>query len=465
MVLTPHLGSRSARVWLRWLIASVLVDSIIAGFLRFDDLIEVAHGDHSAAGLVGAAGLISLAVVLAAAVGATRALRRLDAPAPGDEVMAAVGSACREWLWEADVELTLTYCSPAVTALLGYPPEQLIGQSIPTLLDAEGEECCRRMLTAAIATRSGWQDRKSSWRHAEGYLVRLQGSAVPIVNDIGDVLGFRGARRALVDSPRVEETLVAARLRLTQVLTDRGFDIALQPIVNVNTGRLVGVEALARFQDGRGPDHWFGDARLTGQALELERATLFAALRTMDQIPSDCYLSVNASPELATDPEFLEQLTHGSVQLDRLVVEVTEHVAIERYDDIRAALLPLRERGLRLAVDDTGAGYASFSHVLQLRPDIIKVDRSLIAKLAVDPARRSLVTAMVLLALDLDATVTAEGVETLDELNVLATLSVDHAQGYFLARPTTDIRRWASWHDRTWPIPFATEAATTISLV
>jgi EAL domain-containing protein (putative c-di-GMP-specific phosphodiesterase class I) len=110
----------------------------------------------------------------------------------------------------------------------------------------------------------------------------------------------------------------------------------------------------------------------------------------------------------------------------------------------------LRNAGVRVAVDDTGAGYASLSHVLQLRPDVIKIDRSLITELATDAARRSLVTSLVLLALDLGAVVTGEGVETFAELETLAVLGVDHGQGYLLSRPTTDPLQWAGWARRQW---------------
>ena len=114
------------------------------------------------------------------------------------------------------------------------------------------------------------------------------------------------------------------------------------------------------------------------------------------------------------------------------------------------ALAPLRERGIRLAIDDTGAGFASLSHVLKLRPNIIKIDRSLITHITSDPARRSLVTALILLALDLEATVTAEGIETPSELETLATLGVDLGQGYLLGRPSVDQKLWQRWSARSW---------------
>ena len=90
---------------------------------------------------------------------------------------------------------------------------------------------------------------------------------------------------------------------------------------------------------------------------------------------------------------------------------------------------------MRLAVDDPGAGYASFHHVLRLRPDIIALDRSLISYIGSDPAQRSLVTAVAPLALDLGARLTAEGVETEDQLSAVTDLGVDHGQGYLLGRP------------------------------
>ena len=120
------------------------------------------------------------------------------------------------------------------------------------------------------------------------------------------------------------------------------------------------------------------------------------------------------------------------------------------YHEIAAVLDPLRKRGLRIAVDDVGAGYASFSHVLGLRPDVIKIDRSLVVDIDKDLARRSFVTAIVLLAIDLRARVTAEGVERPEELTALAVLGVDQAQGYLLCRPTLDTDQWKRWPQNEW---------------
>jgi EAL domain-containing protein (putative c-di-GMP-specific phosphodiesterase class I) len=127
------------------------------------------------------------------------------------------------------------------------------------------------------------------------------------------------------------------------------------------------------------------------------------------------------------------------------VLELTEHQAVVSYAAVRERLAPLRAKGLKLAIDDTGAGFASLRHVVELRPDIIKVDRSLVTSIDTDRARRSVVTTFVLLALDIGATVIAEGVETPSELATVSSLGVDEAQGFLLARPTSNPLAWARW--------------------
>lgn len=245
--------------------------------------------------------------------------------------------------------------------------------------------------------------------------------------------------------PGQAESHEAARQRVDHVLQRRQLDIALQPVVDLTTGRLAGTEALARFRDGRAPDIWLAEAVDTGQGLALDRLTFMSAVQQLKRLPAHCYLSVNATPELILDGQLGDWLNGQQVPLERLVIEVTEHVKIASYAELHVCLAQLRECGVRLAIDDTGAGYASFNHVLQLRPDIIKIDRSLIANITEDAARRSLVTALVLLALDLNATVVAEGVETPSELTTLAALGIDCAQGFLLARPSTDHGRWRRW--------------------
>jgi EAL domain-containing protein (putative c-di-GMP-specific phosphodiesterase class I) len=247
--------------------------------------------------------------------------------------------------------------------------------------------------------------------------------------------------------------VLAARQRLMDVLDRGSLTTAMQPIVDLERDRWVGVEALARFPDGRGPDLWFREATEMGLGIELELLAVKTALSRAGELPSGIGISVNASPSLILDERLNEAIHESGIALDRLTLEITEHAAVTEYDDITTALLVLRERGMCLAVDDTGAGYSSFSHVLQLRPDVIKLDRSMILDIATDPARRAFVTAVVLLALELSATITAEGVETRAQLETAAVLGIDHVQGSLLSRPETSPATWRSWEGRRWVSP------------
>jgi EAL domain-containing protein (putative c-di-GMP-specific phosphodiesterase class I) len=108
---------------------------------------------------------------------------------------------------------------------------------------------------------------------------------------------------------------------------------------------------------------------------------------------------------------------------------------VEDYDALVRALDGLRSQGVRVAVDDTGAGYAGLAHILRLRPDIIKLDIDLTRGIDADPVRRALAASLVAFGGDIGATITAEGIETGEELEALRTLGVTCGQGYYLARP------------------------------
>lgn len=269
------------------------------------------------------------------------------------------------------------------------------------------------------------------------------------VQDLERQVSAQGAHLAATEGLRRRLTAIVHRTE--RLLADPdGLQIALQPIVDVETGEWCAVEALARFPDNRSPDLWFAEAHEVGLGIVLERRALERAVSTLPLLPARVTLSVNASPAMVLDRGLAEVLDGCGAARSRLVVEVTEHAAVSGYEEIRAALLPHRELGLQLAVDDTGAGYASFAHVLRLRPDIIKLDRSLLADIDHDGARRAFVTAIVLMALELDARVTAEGVESAAELDTLRSLGIDTVQGYLLARPSADPAVWAGWAGRDW---------------
>jgi hypothetical protein len=128
-------------------------------------------------------------------------------------------------------------------------------------------------------------------------------------------------------------------------------------------------------------------------------------------------------------------------RLDGVVIEITENQAIADDERISATLAALRARGARLAIDDTGSGYAGLTQVLRLAPDIIKLDRALIAGVDEDPVKAALIASFVRYAHDIGATVCAEGIETMEDLARLADLDVAYGQGYGIARPAAP---WAA---------------------
>jgi EAL domain-containing protein (putative c-di-GMP-specific phosphodiesterase class I)/putative methionine-R-sulfoxide reductase with GAF domain len=246
---------------------------------------------------------------------------------------------------------------------------------------------------------------------------------------------------SVLDPQGVE--LLDATERVERVLAERGYEIVFQPIYDLQSGGIFALEALARFEEQpyRSPDVWLAEAHHVGLGVELEHALLTAALECLDQLPDGTVMTVNAGPEALAAPGAAELLQR--LDPSRVVVELTEHAAVEDYPALADALAGLRAAGVRLAIDDAGAGFASLMHILRLAPDFIKLDRQLICGLDVDPVRRSLAASLMRFAEESGATIVAEGVETGSELEALSALGLRHAQGFYLARPApiTDLER------------------------
>lgn len=223
--------------------------------------------------------------------------------------------------------------------------------------------------------------------------------------------------------------------RTRAALAEGQFSIAYQPIWDIAGARLSGFECLTRFSPApvRSPDKWFDEAAEVGMGVELEIAAIKAALLAGSRLPDDIYLAVNASPQTILSAELPGAL--AGLTTERIVLEVTEHAPVSDYAHMRRALQPLREDGLRLAVDDAGAGYSSLQHILHLKPDLIKLDMTLTRDIDRDPARRALASALIVFARETGGRIIAEGVETESELATLRFSGVQFAQGYHLGRP------------------------------
>jgi len=239
--------------------------------------------------------------------------------------------------------------------------------------------------------------------------------------------------------------------QMEEVLHGDGLAIVYQPIVDLTSGDVVGVEGLARFshEPVRGPDEWFAEARALGFAERLELLSVERALLVADQLPRDWFVSVNVSPDTAMSPGLAPRLSR--VPGARVVLEITEHDEVSDYDCLRPWLDQYRAHGIRIAVDDAGSGYAGLQHILVLRPEILKLDRELITAIDTDVARRALARCLVDFSNEIGATVLAEGVSSAAELDVLRAVGVTLGQGYYLGRPAADLPACLDVADRRTP--------------
>ncbi|WP_279483171.1 EAL domain-containing protein [Aureimonas sp. SK2] len=256
--------------------------------------------------------------------------------------------------------------------------------------------------------------------------------------DLAMLRTFAGLVAQRIDRDLQAESLLSARRQRIRRLLDAGGPVPVfQPVFLLDGLVPAGAEALARFPDDphRAVETWFSDAAETGQQIELEHRAIANALDAYGAVWARhrVQLGVNASPAAILDPGFPQLF--DACPADRIVIELTEHERIDDYGALNAALTPLRARGMRVAVDDVGAGYASMSHIVAVRPDIIKLDRSIVRQLDRDPMREALATALNGFARQCGCTVVAEGVETPGELAALARLEVQALQGFLLGRP------------------------------
>lgn len=221
---------------------------------------------------------------------------------------------------------------------------------------------------------------------------------------------------------------------IERVISRNSLQIVQQPIVDIQTGKPVGAECLARFPDAgqRGPDQWFAEASEIGLGVELEMVAVNSALTTATHMPSDMYLSINASPETVLSGAVEKALRRHRGA--KIVVELTEHQQVDDFAALKAALDRLKTYA-SIAIDDVGAGYAGMRHLVDLQPDLLKLDISLTRDIHRDVARQALTTAMVHFAKTLGCKLVAEGIEYEGERAMLAKLGVDFGQGYLFAKP------------------------------
>jgi EAL domain-containing protein (putative c-di-GMP-specific phosphodiesterase class I) len=240
---------------------------------------------------------------------------------------------------------------------------------------------------------------------------------------------------AVILEPGVRERARRAEIlaRLRPLMARGGPLVVLQPIVELGSGLRIGAEALSRFPAawGKPPDECFAEAHSVGLGDELELQALTSAAEHLDLVPG--YIAMNISPATLLTPEASALLDR--LPLDRVLLELSEHDQVADYDVLMAVLAPLRAQGMRLAIDDVGAGFSSLRHIVLTAPDVIKLDRSMIDGVSTDPVLTTLVRSLVSFGHDCASQVVAEGVETEQDAAALRGLGVDFGQGWHFGRP------------------------------
>lgn len=225
------------------------------------------------------------------------------------------------------------------------------------------------------------------------------------------------------------------RQTIEGVLGDGAFEMLYQPVFDLSDRSIVAAEALARFLGTpyRPPNEWFADAESVGLGLQLELAAARAALAPIPFLPDGVRMAINVGPRAIESAELTDII--DSAGPHRVILELTEHLKVEDYPSLKHRLDDLRRAGTLLAIDDTGSGISSLTHVLKLAPDIIKLDREITSGIDIDPVRRALTAALRAFVGETGAAIIAEGIETDGELEVVQTLGVPYGQGFGLARP------------------------------
>ncbi len=248
-----------------------------------------------------------------------------------------------------------------------------------------------------------------------------------VIRELADQLSVQARTRS-------KERGVERRVR--RALDDEhALTMAFQPITRLRERAIVGAEALARFAGPptRGPSLWFAEAATLGLREELELSAVRKAISALPELPPAAFLTINISPTTLARSGFRRLLANADGS--RLVVEVTEHAPIQDYANLSEALKALRVLGIRFAIDDAGAGYSSLRHILELNPDLIKLDLTSTSTAIGDTSKQALAAGLISFAAKIDASIIAEGIERHAEAAKLLELGVEYGQGYLLGRP------------------------------
>jgi len=309
-------------------------------------------------------------------------------------------------------------CGSVATAVVA---AVLCGPLLPVdTVTGEQQSASAMIVRAIMFIAVGWIASESMMLHQRLYAERIS----------------RDLREAIIGpAAEVEAVDLSVVPLVSKVLDTRTFHPVFQPIYSLRDGHLIAVEALTRFdaEPVRTPDVWFIAAHHIGRGTDLELAAIEAAIAAVDELPADVELWLNLSPMTVAHPRL-----HTLIEMcgDRkIALELSEHAVVADYDLLKARLARIRQAGVQIAVDDAGAGFASLRHIVNLSPDITKLDISLTQDLASSQVRRALGDAMITFVHRMGGLLVVEGIETAADLTAWAALGADAVQGYLTGYP------------------------------
>jgi EAL domain-containing protein (putative c-di-GMP-specific phosphodiesterase class I)/GGDEF domain-containing protein len=233
------------------------------------------------------------------------------------------------------------------------------------------------------------------------------------------------------------------RGRLQKILLEEQIYSVYQPIIRVKDHSILGYESLSRGPKNseiEAPIILFTLAEEVGLVFELDRVCRKRCIINARGKKKGRKLFVNTLPNLIYDPDFeagafVKFLQANNCPIQDTVFEITERHAIEQFSEFKQAIRYYTDLGIMMAIDDVGAGYSSLEAIMELKPNYVKIDASLVRGAAENPGKREMIKAVHALAKSIHAETIAEGVETREDLEEVAKLNVDYAQGYYIAKP------------------------------
>ncbi|MDG2048822.1 MAG: EAL domain-containing protein [Myxococcota bacterium] len=308
----------------------------------------------------------------------------------------------------------------------------------------------RRQIPSFARTIAQTVQRPGQWPFSQGS---------PIQDELwcGRAIAFRNPRcdgatqlRELIESAREDaESSVLQRRReeqrvFTELLLDRRVSSVYEPIVEVGTHTVFGYEALVRGPRGTplySADSLFRAAENHDLVFELDALCRASGLRGAADFPSDTKLFLNVMPSSLEAIGDREELLIGNLQESGLtardiVLEINEQESIENFSTFRDLAERYRAQGFQFALDDTGSGYSGFEEMIELSPEYVKIDRSMVAGVDQDPTKQNVLVALLTLAEQMGSRVIGEGLGRLEELEMLQQLGIHFGQGWLFGQPT-----------------------------